>query len=92
MRKNTQEAFRAFEAGEAKKVAQSIWTDGETIYSYSTALLARRDNGSLVFNATRYSVTTTIHQNGLRELLRGQKYDSVVNAPRGYYAFQFAGN
>jgi hypothetical protein len=70
MRKNTQEVWRAFRAGKACRKADSIWTDGVSIFSYRTCLLAPPElNGRYVFNDTRYSLTTTRHQHGLRMLM-----------------------
>jgi hypothetical protein len=67
VRKNTRLALAAYNAGKAARPAESIWTDGDTIYSYRTALLTRLPDGREVFNGTRYSVTTTIHQNAIRD-------------------------
>jgi hypothetical protein len=68
MRKNLRDALNRF----GQKVASprsvqggSVWTDGRVIYSYSTPLLMIT-GGRVVLNVTRYSVTTTIHQNALR--------------------------
>ena len=66
MRKNTAKAIDAFRYVMPAKPAQAIWTDGDTIWSYATALVARGRTGRTVINVTRYSVTTSIHQNALR--------------------------
>jgi hypothetical protein len=64
--------------------SRSIWTDGETVYSYGTALLTRineegRGDCELIFNATKYSVTTSRQQNDLRELMEeNYLYPAVV--------------
>lgn len=62
-RRNIFEVFHAWLAGKPKSDG-AINTDGETIRSYGTAILARTRKG-LIFNATSYSQTTTIHQNGI---------------------------
>ena len=93
MRKNTQRIWNAFQQGERLGMRRSytngpksIWTDGETIYSYGTALLTRTPSGMLILNATKYSPTTTRHQSGLRTLLLGERFDSITGAPRGFSA------
>ncbi len=71
MRKNCKRAYKAWTDSKALRPAKSIWTDGETLWSYGTPLLALAENGeTVVFNATRYSVTTSIHQSALRAELR----------------------
>lgn len=68
-RKNTNDTFNAwcnrrpFKGGGA-----AVWTDGETIFSYSTPIVERTATG-IKFNATRYSTTTSCQQNGLRWLM-----------------------
>jgi hypothetical protein len=79
MRKNTLEVFGAWMQGrERKRGRMSIWTDGETVYSYGTALLTRTEDGELIFNATKYSVTTSCQQNNLRELMEENYLHPVV--------------
>lgn len=92
MRKNTKQAYAAWRAGKAARPANAIWTDGKTIYSYGTALVVQLDDDRVVLNWTRYSVTTTRHQSGLRELL-AQDYGDVVllnGLPRGVAGCQLA--
>jgi hypothetical protein len=45
----------------------------------------------LVLNLTKYSRTTTVHQNGLKDALLGENFDSVTGAPFGYSAYALAG-
>lgn len=68
MRKNTSEVIEAFKARRSLRKCEAIWTDGESIYSYQTCIATRADNGAIVVNLTKYSVTTTIHQNALYDL------------------------
>lgn len=98
-RKNVTDVARAMNDGKRKgKPGDSIWTDGEAVYSYNTALLVkippRQNEGyyglapGLVLNKTRYSVTTTQQQNGLRELF-GQRIEYFVDdLDRGVPAFR----
>lgn len=65
MRVNTRKTLEAFARRKALKVASSIWTNGDHIYSYATCLACRLSDGRIVLNRTRYSVTTSIHQNAL---------------------------
>lgn len=75
MRQNTQKAFNAWNVGKVYRApgrnGSPIWTDGRSIYSYSTPILQRADDavGPARLNVSRYSVTTSQQQNGLRSLL-----------------------
>lgn len=71
MRVCAKKTVTAFDARKSLKPASSIWTNGDHIYSYSTCLVVRLDDGRIVLNRTRYSVTTTIHQNALAAHFRG---------------------
>lgn len=72
MRKNTREVFNAWKDGKRLKKCDSIWTNGEVIYSYNTWLLAPYPKriGKYLFNLTEYSRTTTNHQHSIEWLLR----------------------
>lgn len=70
MRKNAAAVYAAWLDGRPLRRARSIWTDGESIYSYDTAILAR-DAANVILNVTKYSQTTTTHQNGLAVALGG---------------------
>lgn len=86
MRKNCEDAVRRWQRGqESPRSAQggSIWTDGHALWSYGTALVAVQQSGELVLNGTRYSTTTSIHQNALRAHLRPER--EVQGAPKGAY-------
>lgn len=80
MRKNTEAALSAFLAGKSARPAASIWSNGRTIYSYRTPI-AERENGRVYLNRTRYSRTTTIHQNALAAALPDAV--EVHNVPMG---------
>lgn len=79
MRKNCQQAVRAFDNARAARPAEAIWTDGQTVFSYRTAILTvfvvegeeGRSEEVYVLNRTSYSVTTTVHQNALAAEYRG---------------------
>lgn len=77
MRKNAVETFKAWAAGKNKKKSASIWTDGETVYSYGTAIM-RRKGGTIVLNVQKYSPTTSNHQNTLRILLEEERIAKIV--------------
>ena len=81
MRKNCQEVVRAWERGEECCKASSIWTDGRRIMSYGTCIL-QNVGGRLYLNRTRYSVTTTIHQNALAAYF-GDRVIEIDGVPRG---------
>jgi hypothetical protein len=75
--------------------AFSIWTDGESVFSYQTCLLAparELPSDRPVLNMTKYSPTTSQQQQGIRlylsEVLEGyaeldERYVIVDDAPRG---------
>jgi hypothetical protein len=71
MRVNTAKTLAAWNAHRPLKIAESIWTDGERIMSYGTCIVERHNEGDrdiTYLNVTKYSVTTTIHQNALRPI------------------------
>lgn len=65
MRLNTEKVCRAFDAGKHCRKSDSVWTNGDSIYSYETCILTRRADGGLILNETRYSATTMVHQLGI---------------------------
>ena len=76
MRKNTREVLEAWIAKEAKgNRGESIWTDGKIIYSYNTWILAHNPQRSgYEVNGTKYSATTSSHQNSIKEWLQLKRY------------------
>lgn len=69
MRKNTFTIMEAWNFDRAKgKAGDSIWTDGQNVYSYQTCILVYGPNGSIL-NVGKYSRTTSTHQNGVKEWL-----------------------
>lgn len=95
MRKNTQQVFDAFLHKREHRKAEAIWTNGDHIWSYATALLLRLpEHGTYALNVTRYSPTTSRHQSGLRTLLRriGATVVEVDEVPIGYRAFEILRN
>lgn len=66
MRKNVRAVVNAFDANiDFGKRGDSIWTDGDSIFSYNTCILTTA-KGDMVFNDSRYSVTTSIQQGALK--------------------------
>lgn len=68
MRKNTKNVFNAWVKGHSEKKQKSIWTDGYKIYSYKMPILQYNDAGAIVIDMTKYSRTTTNHQNSIRRM------------------------
>jgi len=87
VRKNCQEVVRAWERGQACHKTPSIWTDGERIMSYGTCIL-QNVGGQLYLNRTRYSVTTTIHQNALAAYF-GDRVIEIDRVPLGARHLRF---
>ena len=86
MRKNCQRTVNAWRGGKSfGKWGDSIWTDGDGIYSYATWIVCRSEGGPFLFNATKYSQTTTTHQNAIRAHMHTEGYSLKVydNEPRG---------
>jgi len=81
VRKNCQEVVRAWERGKACYKAPSIWTDGHRIMSYGTCII-QNVGGRLYLNRTRYSVTTSVHQNALAEYF-GSRVIEIDGVPHG---------
>lgn len=65
MRANARKALTAWETGKRWRGAESIWSDGVSIWSYRTELVTRDAEGRVLLNVTRYSPTTSRHQNAL---------------------------
>ena len=85
MRKNTREVFDAWMNGIANCGQDSIWTDGERIFSYQTILVERTPRGPVV-NVTKYSQTTSTHQNAIRAAFNARNIlpvDFIDNVSRG---------
>lgn len=80
MRVNASKALAAWEQGREWRGARSIWTDGMSIYSYATELVARCGD-VVALNVTKYSPTTSTHQNALAAALpNAVRVDGI---PRG---------
>ena len=71
MRVNVKRVAAAWREGREDRREQSVWTDGRAIYSYGTCLVAPLASGRVVLNVTKYSVTTSNKQSGLRVALHG---------------------
>lgn len=79
--KTNQEVADAWAMGYSAK-SGTMFTDGVTIYSYGYHFpIAKRVNGHVLFNHTRYSVTTSRHQCHVRRAMRGDiVYCRDINA------------
>ena len=84
MRKNCRLTYEAWRDGRAVRPAESIWTDGASVYSYQTVIAVRRPAGVLL-NRTPYSRTTTVHQNAIASQLYSDtvEYLEVWDVPIG---------
>lgn len=69
MRRNVERVLQAWRDGRQLDL-RSISTNGTSIYSYGTCIVAvRQSSGDLVVNMTPYSTTTSAQQNSLRDAL-----------------------
>jgi hypothetical protein len=84
MRASTLRVFNAWINQENDRQQNSVWTNGDDIYSYGTVIVSRVDD-EVIFNSTRYSNTTTRHQNGIALLLKqsGIDFTEVGAVPIG---------
>lgn len=80
MRKNTKTVLDKFNTDTAFHFSNrpSIWTNGDQIYSYQTCIVERVADDCVIVNMTKYSQTTTIHQNALLGWFTRQGYKVVV--------------
>lgn len=75
-RKNTQQAVKAWIEGRSFRArgrnGSPIWTTGGVLYSYSQPIgkWSDADGRAAILNVTKYSVTTSCQQGGVRDLLR----------------------
>lgn len=90
MRKGCKRTVDAWMKGEAfGRRGDSIWTDGEGIYSYKTWILCgergKECEHGFPFNATWYSQTTVTHQNAIRAYMDGEGINLRMydNVPKG---------
>ena len=74
----------------AHSLSMSISDNGDRLYSYGTVIAQKLQNGAIVLNDTKYSVTTSKHQNDIRHaIIKYAKtliiYHSYNNVQRGTY-------
>ena len=83
MRKNVKNAVQSWSDRSVNYTSPTISTDGNTIFSYNTAILERVGSDMAILNVTRYSQTTTKQQNAVASLLKsnGFKFSTVDNVP-----------
>lgn len=74
----TEKVIMSFLDGATKGKASSIKIDGDVLLNYHTAI-AQRINGVVVLNITKYSPTTSVHQNKLKNMLYNAKM--IDNVP-----------
>ena len=83
MHRGTEQAFAALLAGRDKRVGNVSSFCG-TLYSYRTALLTRRKDGVFIFNATKYSMSTSRQQSALRWYLQRGGHKYVIVQGQGF--------
>ena len=96
MRKRHLEIFEDWGKFRANTKYDSVWTDGYSIYSYTTCILAYTDDDDFIFNATKYTHTTTEIQNNLLNYIHAELFPyppsaTVCNAPKGITAEELRG-
>ncbi len=65
--KATTGVLYSFKFGFSHKQTNSFWTDGDTVWSYDTAIAIRTKEGHIFLNTTRYSPIITRYQNALEK-------------------------
>ena len=74
----------------AHSLSMSISGNGDRLYSYGTVIAQKLQNGAIILNDTKYSVTTSKHQNEIRHAINMyaktlKVYHTDKNVPRGTY-------
>lgn len=81
-----QEVINAFAAGKAAKSSNgNLQSDGRRLWSYSTVIAQRINNGRFIVNITRYSVSTSKVQTYTVRTLPASRCREVSGLPRGTY-------
>ena len=89
MRKNTENTLKAWHFNRSCQKSESIWTDGTRIYSYQTILVEPTGQADKVrVNMTKYSPTTSVHQNAILADLGGLVAETVDGVPMGAKAIR----
>jgi hypothetical protein len=86
MQANTKEVLNSLRDRKAYLKAASVWTDGLHVYSYNTCILAQTRRGDFILNETKYSRTTTNHQNGIQGNFLGNIVGTLDGLDRGVTA------
>ena len=82
MRKNCKDVLEAWHTSSRKRTCDSIWTENGKVYSYRTLIAERRYDsivGKWLFfvNMTKYSSTTSVHQNAIWSYLQSKYPDDI---------------
>lgn len=54
----------------AHSLSMSISDNGDRLYSYGTVMAQKLQNGAIILNDSKYSVTTSKHQGEIRTAIR----------------------
>lgn len=60
---------------------KNLRIEGDRLVNYGTCLCQRVNDSSFILNDTKYSSTTSTHQNKLRRML--PRFEEVTNIPMG---------
>lgn len=88
---NNQSVINAFALGKKGRSSNgNLYTDGTRLMNYSTCLAQRLSSGTILFNATKYSVSTSKIQTWtLGTLMRqGVNYRPLYSVPMGAYSLE----
>jgi hypothetical protein len=86
MKTSYRDAVTCFVMGRPYKGASACHSGGATLFSYSTAIAVRCNDGLFVINTTQYSRTTSKHQNKATAAIRNHSPELIIevdNIPRG---------
>lgn len=84
-----QEVLEQFTWGnEAKNASKNLISDGKTLVNYNTEI-ARLYGSIILLNGTKYSSTTSVHQNWLQRnercvVVDSKLYDDIINMEDAY--------
>ena len=63
---------------------RNLRTDGNRLVNYNTCIASKCEDGTIIYNRTKYSTSTSKIQSYLRDALKGRHYVvTIKTVPRG---------
>ena len=83
---NNQSVINAFVNGKSAKSSNgNLYSVGDKLFNYYTCIAQRTDSGAVIYNGTKYSVSTSKNQTWTLQtlIIKGVEYKTVYNVPMG---------